>query len=461
VSRRGSESGSATPLGAGEFAALLAALGPFERAPVIAVAVSGGADSMALCLLAAGWARRRRGRAVALTVDHGLRPGSGREARQVGAWLGARGIEHHILRWRGEKPARGVQAAARAARYGLLGAWCRRRRILHLLLAHHLEDQAETLLGRLGRGSGLDGLAAMAALGESHGLRLVRPLLGVPRARLGATLERRRQDWIEDPANRDPAYLRVRLRRALEVLAPEGLSPGRLAATAGRLGRARAALEAEVSELLARAVTIHPAGFCHLDPALLAAAPAEVGLRALARTLTCVGGASYTPRLERLERLFDAVVSNAPAPARTLAGCRVAAAAGKLLICREAAAAGEVLAVPPGRAALWDRRFEVRLAPAAAAWGGRLEVHRLGRAGWSQVVAQRGDLRQNPIPAAARPSLPSLWDVDGVLSVPHLQFARPGSGAGEGHRLDAVFRPAHPLSPATFAVGWRPGRVSG
>jgi len=461
LSPRASESGAADPLGAAEFAALMAPLGPFERAPVIAVALSGGADSMALCLLAAGWARRRRGRAVALTVDHGLRPGSGREARQVGAWLGPRGIEHHILRWPGDKPSRGVQAAARAARYRLLGAWCRRRQILHLLLAHHLEDQAETLLGRLGRGSGVDGLAAMAALAEGHGLRLVRPLLGVPRARLGATLERRRQDWIEDPANRDPAYLRVRLRRALEVLAPEGLSPRRLAATAGRLGRARAALEAAVSDLLARAATLHPAGFCRLDAVALAAAPTEVGLRALARTLMCVGGGPYTPRLERLERLFEVVAAAPPAPARTLAGCRVAAAAGKLVICREAAAAEEVLAVGAGRPALWDRRFAVRLAPPSAAPGRRLEVRRLGRAGWAEVVAQRADLRRSPIPAAARPSLPSLWDVDGVLSVPHLQFARPGSGAGEGHRLSALFRPSHPLSPATFAAGWRAERVSG
>lgn len=455
------ESTAAGPLGAEEFAALLAHLGPFERAPAIAVAVSGGADSMALCLLAAGWARRRRGRAIALTVDHGLRPGSGREARQVGVWLEARGIEHHILRWRGEKPTRGIQAAARAARYRQLGAWCRRRRILHLLLAHQLEDQAETLLGRLGRGSGVDGLAAMAALGESHGLRLVRPVLGVPRARLRATLERRRQDWIEDPTNRDPAFSRVRIRRALEVLAPEGLTPQRLAATAGRLGRARVALESEVTDLLARAATLHPAGFCHLDPVPLAAAPTEVGLRALARTLTCVGGASYTPRLERLERLFEALVTRAPGAARTLAGCRVAAAAGKLLICREAAAAAEVLAARPGRAGLWDRRFAVRLAPGVAARGQRLEVRRLGRDGWVQVVARRGELRRGPIPVAARHSLPALWDIDGVLSVPHLQFVRPGADAGEAPRLRALFRPPHPLSPATFATGWRGGRVLG
>lgn len=458
------EGGAAEPLGAREFAALVARLGPFERSPTIAVAVSGGADSMALCLLAAGWARRRRGRAVALTVDHGLRSGSAGEARQVGAWLGARGIEHHILRWRGEKPAHGVQAAARAARYRLLAAWCRRRRVLHLFLAHHLEDQAETLIGRLGRGSGVDGLAAMAPLSESHGLRLVRPLLDVSRVHLGATLERRRQPWIEDPANRDPVHLRVRIRRALEVLEPQGLSPQRLAATARRLGRARAALETDATALLAAAATLHPAGFCLLEPEPLAAAPAEVGLRALARVLMCVGGAVYPPRLEGLERLFDALTTALTTAgsgvARTLAGCRIVSAGPRLLICREAAAAREIVAPSSGQERLWDRRFAVRVAPAAAAER-RLRVRRLGRAGWAEVVRRRGDLRRSPIPGVARPSLPSLWDVDGVVSVPHLLFIRPGSDGVEGHRLSAVFRPAQALSPATFAVGWRGGHVLG
>jgi tRNA(Ile)-lysidine synthase len=460
LSPGGHEGGGAEPLGVREFAALVAPLGPFERSPTIAVAVSGGADSMALCLLAAGWARRRRGRAVALTVDHGLRSGSAGEARQVGAWLGARGIEHHILRWRGEKPTRGVQAPARAARYRLLAAWCRRRRVLHLFLAHQLEDQAETLIGRLGRGSGVDGLAAMAPLSESHGLRLVRPLLGVSKARLGATLERRRQPWIEDPANRDPVHLRVRIRRALEVLEPQGLSPERLAATARRLGRARAALETEATALLAAAATLHPAGFCLLEPEPLAAAPAEVGLRALVRVLMCVGGAAYPPRLEGLERLFEALTAAGPGVARTLAGCRIVTAGPRLLICREAAAAREIVDLCSGQERLWDRRFAVRVAPAAAAER-RLRVRRLGRAGWAEVVARRGDLRRSPIPGIARPSLPSLWDVDGVVSVPHLQFIRPGSDGGEGHRLSAVFRPAQALSPATFAVGWRRGGVLG
>src|SRR5579863_9177854 len=144
-----------------EFAETLDRLGPFERRPLIAVAVSGGADSMALALLADAWAKARRGRAVALTVDHRLRAESTAEARQVARWLRRHGIAHEILTWTAPRPRSGVQAAARAARYALLEDWCLRAHCLHLLTAHHRRDQVETFWLRLTRGSGLDGLAAM------------------------------------------------------------------------------------------------------------------------------------------------------------------------------------------------------------------------------------------------------------------------------------------------------------
>ncbi|HLU65659.1 MAG TPA: tRNA lysidine(34) synthetase TilS, partial [Kofleriaceae bacterium] len=180
---------------------MIEALGPFERRPRLAVAVSGGPDSLCLCLLAHGWAKARGGEVSALTVDHGLRPTSADEARQVAAWLGPRGIDHHVLRWTGAKPATAIQEAAREARYRLLGDWCRAAGVLHLLLAHHLDDQAETVAFRRARGSGPEGLAGMPAVRELAGLRLLRPLLGVPKARLVATLEAAGQAWLEDPSN--------------------------------------------------------------------------------------------------------------------------------------------------------------------------------------------------------------------------------------------------------------------
>ena len=434
----------------------MAALGPFEREPVVAAAVSGGADSMALCLLAHPWARRRSGRLVALTVDHGLRPGSRAEAARVGQWLAQRGIAHRVLRWQGEKPRRGVQAAAREARYRLLREWCARHGTLHLLLAHQLEDQAETVLMRLARGSGVEGLAAMGPLGADRGVLLLRPLLGTPKARLVATLRRAKQPWIEDPSNRDPAFQRVRVRSAGAALQAAGVSAPRLARTARHMARARIALEADTTDLLARAARIDPAGFCLVDPQALAAAADEISLRALSRVLMCVSGADYPARFERLARLAAAIAAGLDS-ARTLSGCRIAPRGDRLLVCREAAAAAgpaPLSATTPRR--LWDGRFLVWLSAARKPGSGRgLAVARLGQEGWRQVVAAQPEARASRLPPAVRTLVPALWRADRVVSVPHLDFHRAPHRESSRIRFNARFEPPRPLTSGTDTVAIR------
>lgn len=430
----------------GEFAALMARLGPFEPRPEIAVAVSGGADSMALALLAHRWALARGGRAHALTVDHRLRPESGDEAAQVGVWMAALGIGHHCLVREGARPAGDLQAAARAARHALLEGWCRAGGVLHLLLAHHREDQAETLLLRLARGSGVDGLAAMAPIAERPFVRLLRPLLGVPRARLAATLERDGQPWIDDPSNADRAYARVRLRGLLPELAAEGMSAARLAATARRMGRARAALEAMVSALLAACAAPHPAGFVRLDPMPLCAAPPEIGLRALSRVLACAGGAEHGPRMERLERLWQALRDGLDRP-RSLAGCLLLPQRDALLVCREPRAVAEPVAAQPGGEVVWDGRFRATFAgrPDPAA-----RLGALGAEGFRAVAAAQPAIARPAFPARLRATLPALWDERGVSAVPHLRYNRSEEGVTIARLL---FCPRRPLtSEAAYLV---------
>ena len=430
----------------------MAPLGPFERPPLVAAALSGGADSLALCLLAEPWARRLGGHFVGLTVDHGLRPGSREETRRVGGWLAQRGIAHRVLRWRGEKPRRGLQAAAREARYGLLREWCARHGVLHLFLAHHLEDQAETFVMRLARGSGVEGLAAMAPLGADRGILLVRPFLGTAKARLVATLRRSKQPWIEDPSNRDPAFQRVRVRRARGALEAVGLSVPRFARTAQHMARARAALEAEATDLLARSVRIHGAGFCTVDPRAFAVAADEISLRALSQVLMCVSGAVYPPRFERLARLCDAIAAGLGA-ARTLSGCRIAPWRGRILVSREAAATAPSLSLSAGATLCWDGRFTVRVsAPSGRRLGGGLAVARLGQAGWRQLAEIRPRMRETALPAAVRVVIPAFWRGDRVAAVPHLGFDRATARGGSRLRFTARFEPPRPLSSGAFAV---------
>lgn len=458
----------AEPLGGEEFASLMARLGPFEPAPRIAVAVSGGCDSLALALLAHDWAGALGGEAIALTVDHRLRRESAEEAKRVGTWLAKPGVPHHILPWAGPKPRSGIQAAAREARFERLFDWCRDHGVLHLLLAHHLEDQAETFLLRLSRGSGVDGLAAMAPLVEVPCLRLLRPFLMVRKARLAATLKARGQVWIEDPSNRDSAHARVRLRAAMPVLAREGLDVARLSSTAERMARARAALEDATAGLLARAACVFEEGYARFDASWLVGAPEEVSLRALSRILMCVGGKTYPPRFDRLQRLFHDLQKDGLVTARTLHGCRLVPQAangarerrGQVLVCREAAAAAQRIPLSPGSRVVWDNRFVVECAevrwqakPLAERRGKRRRraiLARLGRKGWNQIVEAAPELRRHPVPYPARVGLPALWDDGNVVAVPHLDYnCKSLKSPAIGIRRIA-FRPAIPLAGAGF-----------
>jgi tRNA(Ile)-lysidine synthase len=441
------EEAAADPLTAAEFDGLMQAVGPFESRPRIAVAVSGGSDSMALTLLAADWCKRRGGAVVAITVDHGLRAEAAAEARQVGRWLRQHGIAHHILRW--DPPAAlagGVQAAARDARYRLLADWCRRHRVLHLALAHQREDQAETFLLRLARGSGLDGLAAMAGIAERDGVRLIRPLLPVARERLRATLAGARQSWVEDPSNDNPAHARVRMRRLMPALAADGLGAARLADTATHLGAARAILDDRLAVLLAEAAAVFSAGYVRVDPVALRSAPEEIALRALAHCLVTVDGGAYAPRLERLSRLEEAIRRDRLGAGATLGGCRVLPRRGMLLICREPAKAVEEVALEPGKPVLWDGRFQIRVA--AGSKGIPLVVRRLGADGWATVTARQPGLRRHPIPPPVRPGLPAVWAGSGIVAVPHLDIC-----LGDRHmRATALFLPRAPLARTRFTV---------
>ncbi|HKO08727.1 MAG TPA: tRNA lysidine(34) synthetase TilS [Alphaproteobacteria bacterium] len=454
----GARAGAATAaLGAAEFARLMRRLAPFEAEPRLAVAVSGGADSMALAILASHWAAAHGGSLVALTVDHGLRPEAAAEARRVKRWLAARGIAHKTLSWRGQKPMANLQAAARQARYGLLEGWCRQNGVLHLLVAHQREDQAETFLLRLSRGSGVDGLAAMAPLSERAEHRLLRPLITIPRARLRATLAALEQSWIEDPTNDDTRHARVRLRALLPALSREGMTPERLAATASQLGRARQALELATARLLAECVELDPAGYALLEPRALAAGAEDVGLRALARVIQSVGGALYAPRLERLERLYRAIMREGLPSARTLGGCRILSAPGRrlkgrLLVCREWRHAEAELVLRPGQSVTWDGRFRLTLAPRLRHASGPLRVGALGEAGWARLAADAVEVRANPLPAPVRPALPALSDLDGLLAVPHLHYGRAPAEAASVYVRSLIFQPQHPLASAGGTV---------
>jgi tRNA(Ile)-lysidine synthase len=291
------------------FADLLsAALGGRPPPLPLAIAVSGGPDSVALLHLAVA---AFPGQVTALTVDHGLRPASSDEAATVGRHCAAAGIAHHILHWTGQKPAANLQAAARAARYRLMADWCAAHAVPLLATAHHADDQAETLLLRLARGSGSGGLAGIRAwrpLGQ--GVTLVRPLLGVRRTELAAIAGVSGWPLVDDPANRDPRHDRTRARALLA--ATPWLDPARLAAAAAHLMEAEAALAWTADRAWAGRAGLETAGIA-LDAAGL---PGELARRLVVRAISHLNPAA-APRGPDVDRLMSRLESGGRA---TLAG---------------------------------------------------------------------------------------------------------------------------------------------
>ena len=281
-----------SPISAREAKELFADL---KALPAIVLAVSGGPDSVALMWLMARWRRAlsHGPRLLAVTVDHGLRPEAAREARVVKELARALDVEHRTLRWTGDKPRSGVPAAARAARYRLLAKAARGTGARHVLTAHTRDDQAETLLMRLLRGSGIAGLSAMARESERDGVLLARPFLNVPKARLIATLNKAGVAFADDPTNRDPIFTRPRLRALLPVLAAEGGDAQSLARLAARFARANAAIELltdGAERYLALKGSAAPVRHAQdFDAAAFAAMPEEIRLRLLTRAINRFG----------------------------------------------------------------------------------------------------------------------------------------------------------------------------
>ncbi len=402
----------------------MAPLGPFEPHPRLAVAVSGGADSLALVLLADLWARPLGGAVLGLIVDHGLRAESAREAKDARAKLAARSIEARVLPAAGLRHGSAMAARARAARYSLLRDACAEAGIVHLLLAQHAADQAETVIMRALSASGPSGLAGMAALIEEAGLRLLRPLLGMPPSRLRATLRAAGLGWAEDPSNADRSALRPRLRALRADRAGTGPATAALAAAARATGRRRAVVEADAADFLAGHVMLRPEGF-----ALLPAMPMPA--TALQALIATVGGSARPLSGAALRTL-----AAAPRPT-TLAGVRLLAAGrlgSGLLAVREAVAMAPAVPARPG--VLWDGRF--RLADGASPPTGAV-MGALGAA----AAALRG---ASDLPSAVLRTLPALWDDGRLLAVPHLSWPNPATCA----LLPVLFAPARPAGAAPF-----------
>jgi tRNA(Ile)-lysidine synthase len=274
---------------------------PLADEASLLLAVSGGPDSIALMLLAARWSLREERDIAVATVDHGLRPESREEAQRVGEWARAQGFAHHILVWQGAKPKTRIQERAREMRYRLLKQCAKEIGATAIVTAHHADDQAETILFRLTRGSGVAGLAGMSPISALDELRLYRPLLNLRKQELEAICIEAGHEFLRDPSNENPSFARTQLRKLQTTLAAQGLDSAALLRLGARAARADESLAWSAAHVAASTSARHRVSEACLDANLLRELPVELLQRIIATEIARM--APKTPlRLERLER---------------------------------------------------------------------------------------------------------------------------------------------------------------
>jgi tRNA(Ile)-lysidine synthase len=377
---------------------------PLDGERHIALAVSGGSDSMAMLRLARTWAKDSV-RLTVLTVDHGLRSEAAAESKEVAGWCAGLSIDHHILRWQGEKPKTGLQAKARVARYDLMAGWCRANGVAWLLTAHTQDDQAETVAMRQVRTHTNESLAGIWCVREWQGIKIFRPLLGCRRAELRAYLQDVEQPWLDDPSNKDERFERVRVRN---LLAGGEDRIADLAQIAENAGRASRATDDFALDWLGDNLIGFPEGYGSVQRADFAALEPDRQRRVLLKLVQIHGAASVVtpPELDQCSRW----IMSGSLTRRTLGGAVLACRKETVLIGREPKRiSSEPLSIPESGKIKWDGRFAIE---------GPFQSHVIP-AGCLTGLARRKD-----IPAFVQAGLPAVLAPDSSVIVPHLGIGR-------------------------------------
>lgn len=407
-------------------AELGALFAPVAAEPAIGLAVSGGADSLALMLLAQRWAAglAQPPRLVVYSVDHGIRPEASAEVAMVLAAAAQLGLPARGLRWADPKPAAGLQEAARQARYGLIGQAMAADGATVLLTAHHRQDQAETVLMRMAHGSGIEGLKGMTALSEAEGVRLFRPFLAVDPAALRALVDQAGLVPAQDPSNSDPAYERVRWRSAMPALAELGLDASAIALFAERAAEADAAIRQMAEGCFTEIVRLDGFGAARIELAPLVGLSPAISSRLLGRVLNIVGGRQKPRALGQVERLARTIAAGELNKATTVLGCVIRLKDGAIAVAREPGRSLPADAVlDPHGTLVWDERFRIHNGSddgsLIASVADYLPRHRLEDFLGFKVSAPAEAIRTAPIVRDSQGGVLSLggWSFDERISV--------------------------------------------
>lgn len=393
-------------------------LNALDASATFCVAVSGGLDSISLAFAVRDFLASSE-KIICLTVDHGLREESAAEAAEVQKYLNSEGFCSVVLRWEGEKPVAAIQEKARDARYKLMTDYCVKHNINCILTAHNLNDNIETMLQRLTRGSGISGLSGIPEVSEMHNIKIIRPILTLSRAEIQAYATENKLKWWEDPTNSTDKYQRNRIRKIVDSLKSEGLEEGRVSQSIAAIKSADDALEYYAGMALQSVCEIHHAPIhAWLNVARLAEYPYETQRRVVLKILKIVGSGEEI-RQESLQRFLDNLMSMNKVVKCTIAGVEIDSDNNTLFVREQSKAAQELLS---DGEIVFDKKYRLILHSEKKR---EFYVKYLTQNGWSSIPAE---FRKNIAITKKRLlySMPAIFELENVISVPHISYTAKG-----------------------------------
>ena len=430
-------------------------LGPYEKNPHLAVAVSGGSDSLCLAILAQEWANNRGGKITALIVDHGLRKNSGKECKETQNILKKRKIFSHCFKWKLSKiPKKGVQEKAREFRYNIFEDWCFKKNIVHLLVAHHFEDQKETFLMRLNDNSNIYGLACMPKILFKKKIRILRPLLDLKKKEIIKYLKEKKVNWIEDPTNVSSKYSRNILRKILPKLEKKGLTDNKLKKILKRAQKERKKIENKLADWLNKYVDINSLGYALINFSSLKLLNKDDFIFIFSRILNMISGSFYVPKSKYVYNFYKKIKSNETINHSNLGGCHIFFFKERLYVCREIFKKDRKQKINfQFNKIVWDNRFEIEQKKnknflLKKELGKSVFIEQLQKDGWNEILLKNEKLKKEfMIPNKIILSLPAIKNKKSdVLYVPHLNYYSNVKSKKEFSNINFLFKPDVALS---------------
>ena len=430
-------------------------LGPYEKNPHLAVAVSGGSDSLCLAILAQEWANNRGGKITVLIVDHGLRKNSGKECKETQNILKKRKIFSHCFKWKLSKiPKKGVQEKAREFRYNIFEDWCFKKNIVHLLVAHHFEDQKETFLMRLNDNSNIYGLACMPKILFKKKIRILRPLLDLKKKEIIKYLKEKKVNWIEDPTNVSSKYSRNRLRKILPKLEKKGLTDNKLKKILKRAQKERKKIENKLADWLNKYVDINSLGYALINFSSLKLLNKDDFIFIFSRILNMISGSFYVPKSKYVYNFYKKIKSNETINHSNLGGCHIFFFKERLYVCREIFKKDRKQKINfQFNKIVWDNRFEIEQKKnknflLKKELGKSVFIEQLQKDGWNEILLKNEKLKKEfMIPNKIILSLPAIKNKKSdVLYVPHLNYYSNVKSKKEFSNINFLFKPDVALS---------------